>query len=145
MDSLLNNVRSDPDLKSRLDAMESVLRSVLAKIPQNERNEGQGGSPSCHCQHSNTEPSAAMDTRTTPTPEVATAQKDTVDGMGLVTFAHEDVSTFFGLFDPFQLPCYSSLVLHFNRTNFKLCIFKTYQEGNSWILIENPTKSARQT
>ena len=140
--------------------MESVLRSVLTGIRQNERDDDQVGSPSCHCRHDNTEPSAVRDASTTPmsvaashkthfiakqSPEVITTQKDTVDGMGLVTFAHEDVSTFFGLFDPFQLPCYSSLVLHFKRTYFKLRIFETYQEGNSWIFIENPTKSARQT
>lgn len=113
MDLLPNNFRSVPDLKCRLDAMESVLQSVLTGITSKERGEGQVGSPTWQCRQGNTKSSGVTDSSTTPlsfdaatrknytnanhSPEITTAQEDTVDGMGLVTFAHEDVSTFFGL------------------------------------------------
>lgn len=115
----LNNFRSVPDLKSRLDSMESALRSVLAGMTSNRRDEDQGVSPtSWHGQQGNSESSAVLDavmdasttplsfnaTRQTyasanPSREVTNPQEDTVDGMGLVTFAHEDASIFFGLFN----------------------------------------------
>lgn len=100
--------------------MESALRSVLAGMTSNGGDQGPNvSSMSWQDRQVNSESpavmDAAMDASTTPlslgatrndpastkhSRKVPSTQEDTVDGMGLVTFAHEDVSTFFGLFNP---------------------------------------------
>lgn len=91
--------------------MESQLQSVLSGISANQRDRDQDGSPTWQSLQGNPESSAARDASITPlsfdaargnypnvnhSPEATNTQEDTVDGMGLVTFAHEDVSTFLG-------------------------------------------------
>lgn len=85
--------------------MEGLLWSVLTGIRPDERDKDQAGVLTWQSLLGNW-----IDTTITPlsfdaaietfpdtntSPEVPNTQEDTVDGMGLVTFAYEDVSTFF--------------------------------------------------